>query len=55
MLLAGPLSVASGLLTPTLKVRRATLTERYAAEIAALYEAEPAEAPPSPVLPPASA
>jgi long-chain acyl-CoA synthetase len=54
MLLPGPLSVASGLLTPTLKVRRATLTERYAAEVAALYEAEPAEAPPSPVLPPAS-
>ncbi|MEU6084748.1 AMP-binding protein [Streptomyces sp. NPDC047108] len=31
-------TVASGLLTPTLKLRRAAVSERYATEIAALYE-----------------
>ncbi|MFG2195457.1 AMP-dependent synthetase/ligase [Streptomyces sp. NPDC048639] len=31
-------TVASGLLTPTLKLRRAAVSERYAPEIAALYE-----------------
>jgi long-chain acyl-CoA synthetase len=48
-LLPGPLSVASGLLTPTLKIRRASLAERYAAQLEALYEAEPEGPPPAPV------
>ena len=49
-LLAGPLSVESGMLTPTLKVRRVALAERHAAELDALYQAEPAGEPPSPVV-----
>jgi long-chain acyl-CoA synthetase len=50
-LLGGPLSVSSGLLTPTLKVRRVALAQRHAPELGALYAAKPAEDPPSPVVP----
>jgi long-chain acyl-CoA synthetase len=49
-LLAGPLSIESGLLTPTLKVRRVALAERHAAELDALYQAQPGDEPPSPVV-----
>jgi long-chain acyl-CoA synthetase len=49
-LLPGPLSIESGLLTPTLKVRRAAIAERHALELDALYDAEPAGEPPSAVV-----
>jgi hypothetical protein len=42
--------VTSGLLTPTLKVRRVSLAERFAAELGALYAATPAQDPPAPVV-----
>ena len=38
LLLLEPWSIENGLLTPTLKVKRAKVVERYAAEIKALYE-----------------
>ncbi|MDT0449008.1 AMP-dependent synthetase/ligase [Streptomyces hesseae] len=39
-ILAGDFGVESGTLTPTLKLRRTAVTERYAGEIEALYEGE---------------
>ncbi|GAA3056692.1 hypothetical protein GCM10020000_43990 [Streptomyces olivoverticillatus] len=39
--LAEDFSVAAGTLTPTLKLRRAAVAERYAAEIDALYGGRP--------------
>ena len=38
LLLQEPWSIENGLLTPTLKIKRAKVTERYAAEIKQLYE-----------------
>jgi long-chain acyl-CoA synthetase len=38
LLMREPWSIESGLLTPTLKVRRGELARRYAAQIRALYE-----------------
>jgi long-chain acyl-CoA synthetase len=44
VVLTEELTIASGALTPTLKIKRAVVTERYAAEIMALYARAQAEA-----------
>ena len=46
-ILAVDFTEAGGELTPTLKVRRAVVVERFADEIAALYEAAPASSAPA--------
>lgn len=45
VVLSEAFTVASGLLTPTLKVKRAVVVERYAAEIDRLYAGQVARTP----------